>query len=542
MRATVVALLFLLAGCRGAQESRAPDLIHPPLDAFEAEVQQQLMDERARLDAALQSPASNTEAAEAYGRLGMHYHAYRMFEAAAACYRNAERLAPREARWSYFAGVALEDAGQPGPAAEALQRAVELDLENTAARLRLGRVLLELDRLDEADARFAEALQRDPDDAAALVGRARAALRRDRAAEALTSLQRALEIAPASNSIHYHLALAYRAAGDLERAERHLELQGPIQVALHDPAMEQVRNLVTGSRALRDRAVTLARSGRMGEAIALLQRSIAASPSDATGPYYLGVAFLKHGRPQDAAAAFRRALELDPHLDRAQFFLGSVLAQSGEDDRAVSHFERALELHSGLTAARFELAKTLQRLGRHDEAALRYEQVLRAAPGNREARLGRQFALIASGRWQPATAAARGDVESFPEEPAYAHVLARLLAAAPDDEVRDGNESLLISEELARTMRNADLAQTRAMALAEVGRFDEAREWQRAAIDVARRAGRDTLVERMAKRMALYESREPCRQPWLAGDPIFSPAPGNISGELTASTEDGSDG
>jgi hypothetical protein len=64
-----------------------------------------------------------------------------------------------------------------------------------------------------------------------------------------------------------------------------------------------------------------------------------------------------------------------------------------------------------------------------------------------------------------------------------------------------------------------------AMALAELGRFDEASQWQRNAIDMASKSGRLDVVRRLAANLGQYEIRRPCRVPWADDDPIHHPSP-----------------
>ena len=63
------------------------------------------------------------------------------------------------------------------------------------------------------------------------------------------------------------------------------------------------------------------------------------------------------------------------------------------------------------------------------------------------------------------------------------------------------------------------------MALAEVGRFEQAAEWQRLAISVAARDGRSDVAQRMAANLALYEGQLPCRTPWRDDEPEHRPGP-----------------
>jgi hypothetical protein len=112
-----------------------------------------------------------------------------------------------------------------------------------------------------------------------------------------------------------------------------------------------------------------------------------------------------------------------------------------------------------------------------------------------------------------------------PEQPAFAHALARLLAASGDERVRDGRRALELVELLAARQRTTDLSETAAMALAERGRYAEAVEWQRSAIQVATDAGEIDAAVRMAENLTLYEQGLPCRTPWHPDHPIHFPGP-----------------
>ena len=53
--------------------------------------------------------------------------------------------------------------------------------------------------------------------------------------------------------------------------------------------------------------------------------------------------------------------------------------------------------------------------------------------------------------------------------------------------------------------------ETMAMALAEVGRYDEAANWQRQAMSVAEQNDRSDIARMMAEALALYEQGRPAR-------------------------------
>ena len=64
--------------------------------------------------------------------------------------------------------------------------------------------------------------------------------------------------------------------------------------------------------------------------------------------------------------------------------------------------------------------------------------MLRLNPAVSQASFGYAMGLVRLGRYHEARDRLERDVQSFPDQPGLAHALARLLAAAPDDRVRDG--------------------------------------------------------------------------------------------------------
>jgi hypothetical protein len=125
------------------------------------------------------------------------------------------------------------------------------------------------------------------------------------------------------------------------------------------------------------------------------------------------------------------------------------------------------------------------------------------------------MALASLNRFQEARDRLVADRTRFPDRPAIAHALIRLLAAAPDARIRDGQRAVAMAEELVdRESPNPGLAEAMAMALAEAGRFDDAVIWQRQAMTIAGQLGRTALAKRMTAALALYQRRQPCREPW----------------------------
>jgi hypothetical protein len=112
-------------------------------------------------------------------------------------------------------------------------------------------------------------------------------------------------------------------------------------------------------------------------------------------------------------------------------------------------------------------------------------------------------------------------MELYPNELVFARAAARLFAAAPDDRVRNGRRALeIVQTLLSRQPRTIELAETMAMASAEMGQYSAALLSQHEAMEAAERAGRRDVVERLTDNLKRYQAGRPCRTPWRTDEPI----------------------
>jgi tetratricopeptide (TPR) repeat protein len=195
------------------------------------------------------------------------------------------------------------------------------------------------------------------------------------------------------------------------------------------------------------------------------------------------------------------------------------------DPEAIDHFASAVRLDPDYVEAHASLGDALRRSGRTEPSLVHYAKVLSLNPSASQARFGYAMALVRLGRYREARDWLRQAAAMHPDQPGFSHALARLLAAAPDDNVRNGREAWELTEQLLQAHRSAPLSETMAMAAAERGRFDDAIRWQQAAIDAAVAAAQHQSAARMQENLALYRKRIPCRTPWRDDDPVHFPRP-----------------
>ena len=155
------------------------------------------------------------------------------------------------------------------------------------------------------------------------------------------------------------------------------------------------------------------------------------------------------GRPR-AVSAPRCASR--PDWREAHFGIGVILETCRQDPAAHRGVCRGGPARSGVRLeAQFSLANALRRSGRVEESLSHYLEVLRLNPAVSQAGFGYAMGLVRLGRYREARDRLERDVQSFPDQPGLAHALARLLAAAPDDQVRDGERAVRMVEALTKT-------------------------------------------------------------------------------------------
>jgi serine/threonine protein kinase/tetratricopeptide (TPR) repeat protein len=227
------------------------------------------------------------------------------------------------------------------------------------------------------------------------------------------------------------------------------------------------------------------------------------------------------GDLEGALAAQQRALAIweatfgsdHPTVAIAQTNLGTMLCERDQCEEALVLHQRALQTLEAKKGpeARLALAETLRRTDHVKASIPHYEDVLARNPALAQASMGHAFALIHLGRYLEARDLLNTAVEAHRDRPEFAHMLARLLAVAPDDRVRNGQRSLRLVNELLRGGRTTELGETLAMALAETGDYERAASIQREVLAVVRRGGGTDDVRRVEDNLRLYEAHRPSR-------------------------------
>ena len=465
----------------------------------------------------------------------MLLHAGEYYEAAEPAYRNAEDLAPMDARWPYLLAHLHKSRGQPDNARADFERALALQPDDVPTLIWLGRLHLDQGQPEKAELLFERARSLAPQVVAALVGIGQSALARHDYAKAVTTLEAALHVNPNALSVHSPLAMAYRGLGDTAKAEAHVRLWRNTDVLVPDPVRQQLDLSLQSGLSFELRGVRALESHDYKAAAGFFREGIAISPGTTmlgrSLRHKLGTTLGLMGDVRGAVAQFEEVIrfvppgEPDETASKAHYSLGVLMASAGRGEDAITHFSAAVSFNPNYLEARQGLADALTRAGRPQQALPEYAEILRLNPQAGEARRGYSMALVRLKRYREARDWLLDATRLQPDDPEFRQALARLFAAAPDDSVRDGAQALAITQKLLESDKRTPIGETLAMAFAETGRFADAIEVQRGVLAAASQAGLLADVRRMTANLRLYERHQACRTPWQDNEIVFSPGP-----------------
>jgi tetratricopeptide (TPR) repeat protein len=258
----------------------------------------------------------------------------------------------------------------------------------------------------------------------------------------------------------------------------------------------------------------LVQSGKLDEAVAPLQKAVALNPDDALARDDLaGALALSNGRAAEAIAFCEKALEASPDDVALHVNLAIALSRAGKPDEAIEHLRKAAQLRPGDATVQNNLGAALLGKGSIDEAIPHLEKAAELAPPSAEAQY--KLGELCYSRGQSARALAHWR-KALTIDPDYAPALlrtVRILATSPDAALRNGAEAAALSERVLRLPNGKDPAVLAvvAAAYAEAGRFPEALQSAKRALELATERGDQALAAELNGSIKLYESGRPLR-------------------------------
>ena len=311
---------------------------------------------------------------------------------------------------------AIKDAGEDAPAAwyvalgqietergnlEQARRyyivAVQLHPGTTAAYNNLGHVLLKLNRVDEADAVFREALTQDETLASAAFGRGEVGARRGQLAVAQRFYERAIRHAPTEPVFYKSLAGVLRDTGDTKEAEAiearyrrtlaerylrqaHWFIEKKLPQRALMPLLKALETDDTFIPALKDYAYVQMQLGELTAAKQSYQRVLAMEPASRQALFHLGMIETKLGNQEAAASHYRTLIQHEPDFMDTYVQLANLHEQGGNLADAEQALTMGIQHEPTWAPGYLWRGKIYRKQGISNRAETDFRQAIQLAP------------------------------------------------------------------------------------------------------------------------------------------------------------------
>ncbi len=501
-----------VAGVQGPeQRADLPPIPNFPLDALEPAVRQQF---QAAVDRVAASPLD----AQANGRLGLLYHAYEFYALAEPCYRRAIGVGGTDAPWRYYLGLVLLERGEWTEAAGEFSAFLAVVPGDIPALLHRADAYRLANRLEEALDGYRVVISRSTEIAQAYCGAGQILYRLGEFEPAVQYLKEAVRLAPEYGTARYVLGQALRNRERPDEARRELQLAEDYrnqEPPLDDPRARVLDRARIGAIEALHRGIDLLQAGEVDEAIDLFETAIGSAPDLAEARAQLGAALLQQGDLPAAQASLEHALVLEPNYVEAIYHLGLIAHRRQDHSGAIALFRRTVQLRAEHFDAHLGLGTDLPKLGQTTTALEHLRRAMALRPHDPRPYRRLASVLSALARYEEAIATLRLGLERLPDQVTIADRLAWVLATCPRDDLREAAEALQLATEVCRRTNNQapQALDTRAAALANLGRYDEAVGVAQRARQAALARSNEQLADQIQRRLELYQTAQPYRQP-----------------------------
>ena len=375
--------------------------------------------------------------------LGSVLAGHGVYREAAECFAQAGRIQPEQPQWAYLEAYCREQW-------EPLERVIPLyrrsaTAESLAARtpwLRLGEVLLETGRLDEARRCFQRVLRLDRHDPRALLGEARVAWEQGHAEQAREWLRQAQASDPRRPALAALRAQVEtrlgRAAEAREQARQFRQLPA---IPWPDPWLAPILQAPPGAARLRTQAEAQQAAGDLPGAEATLREAGRLHPHEAAIELELGANLVAQKKTGEGLLLLRQFAARHPGEPRVHALLGRALEDQQQDAAAAEEYRRFLEALPGHLPGRLDLARVLRRLNQTDEAERLLRDTVDLNPGSFEAHRDLGLLLLAQRRKTEALAELQFALQLRPDRAPLAELIARVEGTEDPAAIEPGNET-----------------------------------------------------------------------------------------------------
>ncbi len=301
-------------------------------------------------------------------------------QAAAEQFRSSVDTNPKDAATRIRYALSLWQAGSTDEAIESLRDGIRHDPESAELHFQLGTLLASLERYDEAELRFTQAVSIDRAHADALASLAMCFGVRNAPRQAVTYLLQAQARRPHDGRIGMLLSQAARAARQTGHMVRvHAEMPD-VELDSDSTGIDELSRVIEAEPDFVDAFLSIP-AGKVDESVfAMLLRTLEVvlerQPEQAELHYHCGRVLDRLGRREDAISQNERAVQLNPKFTRALVELGKLYSETARKTDARQRLEQAVEAGADLADVHFLLGNLHLDRGQIHQARTAYKRAL----------------------------------------------------------------------------------------------------------------------------------------------------------------------
>lgn len=266
---------------------------------------------------------------EPHLKLGKFYISTNRLKDAEATYSAWANAKPQDDTPLVILGDFYRSTGALDRALAHYQKALVVKPESIAARDGQIALLIEINKLTEAEQQTAAILKANSKDPSGRLFDAQLKLARGEVDLALPLLQSLSKDEPRSPAVHHFLGKAYGMKGDLSQATREL-----------NEALKLAQNSIESHTAL---AAVYLSQGSADLAIEQAQAALRLNPRSLQAATILGEAYLRKNDTAKASQVFESITKAVPNHALGHHRLGLIARSNKKDAEALTHFEQALK-------------------------------------------------------------------------------------------------------------------------------------------------------------------------------------------------------
>jgi tetratricopeptide (TPR) repeat protein len=255
--------------------------------------------------------------------------------------------------------------------------------------------------------------------------------------------------------------------------------------------------------------------GRLPEAMDAYQQAIKIKPYLAEAHNNLGTVYSGLGRLQEAIDAYQQAINIKPDFVRAHYNRGVAYCDLGRWQEAIDDFGQVIRIEPDDVEAYNNRGAAYRNWGRSAEAIEDFRKAIKIKPDYIEARCNLAGGLAGQGRFDEALDQYRTILQLKPDWPDCMSNIAFIIATNPKLKNRDTNEAIRLARgacEIAN-YKNPAFLDTLAAAYASAGRFSEAVDAAKKALDIADATNQPKIRNVIQYHLSLYTQGKPCIGP-----------------------------